>query len=193
MEKLKKKIEAEGTCLGTDLIKVDAFLNHQIDPVLMEQIATTFYEQVKDLPITKIVTIESGGIAPAYALATKLRVPLLFMKKSEPNTMEDPLYTQVFSYTKQKAYTLWVERKYLSPHDKILFLDDFLANGEAFKGAERLILEAGGEIVGVAALIEKVFQAGHTYIVDKHYPLFSLAPIQQIENGKIQWADSLIF
>lgn len=82
MEKLKKKIEAEGTCLGTDLIKVDAFLNHQIDPVLMEEIATTFYEQVKDLPITKIVTIESGGIAPAYALATKLRVPLLFMKRA---------------------------------------------------------------------------------------------------------------
>lgn len=190
MEALKKKIETDGLFLRGNIVKVDSFINHQIDPDLMIAMGNSLYEHFKHLPITKIVTIESSGIPPALIVASKMHVPLLFMKKSEPSTMLDPLFTTVFSYTKNKSYTLCVEKAYLSPSDRILFIDDFLANGEAFQGAETLIHQAGASILGVGILIEKAFQKGHAYILNRGYDLYALASIRTIYDNQIEWIES---
>lgn len=188
MNNLKKNIEEKGIFLDSDILKVDSFLNHQIDIDLVEEMGECFYEHFKNVPITKVVTLESSGIAPAYATARRLHVPMLFIKKSEPNTMQAPLSSSVYSFTKQRSYTICMEQDYLNENDRVLFIDDFLANGEAFKGVEQLIGQSGAKIVGVGICIEKRFQKGHSYICGQGYDLLALASIDHIENKKIIWA-----
>lgn len=188
MNKLKKTIEEKGVFINEDVLKVDSFLNHQIDVDLVEEMGQQFYEHFKDAGITKVVTIESSGIAPAYACARRLGTNMIFIKKSMPSTMIDPLYTSVYSFTKQKEYPICIEKGMLAPDDRVLFIDDFLANGEAFKGAEQLIRQTGAQIAGIGICIEKRFQKGHDYIVKAGYDLYSLASIASTDHKKIKWA-----
>ena len=188
MNPLKKKIEQCGVLLGGDVLKVDSFLNHQLDIPLIETIGECLANHFKNAGITKVVTIETGGIAPAYAAARRLGVPVIFLKKSEPRTMRQPLCVQVFSFTKQKSYNVCMESGLIEPDERVLFIDDFLANGEAFKGAESLIHQAGAHIAGVGICIEKRFQAGHQYVVGRGYDFCAVASIAAIENGTIHWA-----
>jgi xanthine phosphoribosyltransferase len=189
MEALKKIIEEKGIILPGDVLKVDNFLNHSIDTVLMEQIGEEFARHFAKDGITKVVTIESGGIAPAYATAAKLHVPLLFIKKTEPCTMIDPVSTSVFSYTKKKTYPLCVEKSMMTENDVLLFIDDFLANGEAFKGVEELARVQNAKLVGAGICIEKAWQKGHAYIANQDYDLFVLASLASLHDGKITWSD----
>lgn len=187
MEKLKQKIVAEGIIINEDILKVDSFLNHQIDATLIKEMGIIFSEYFKNKGITKVVTIESSGIAPSLICALYLNVPLVFIKKTHPSTMNNPYTAEVHSFTKNKCYTLCVDSQYLKPHDKVLFIDDFLANGEAFKGAEDLLKQANLSIEGVGIVIEKAFQKGHKYIIDQGYDLYALASIASLENNQIKW------
>ena len=132
MKLLEDVILEKGEILEGNILKVDSFMNHQIDPILMEKLGIEFAEYFKDRKITKVLTVESSGIAPSLMCALKLQVPLVFLKKTQPSTMRQPLTSEVFSYTKNKAYTLCMEKHFLNNDDIVLFIDDFLANGEAF-------------------------------------------------------------
>ena len=189
MKLLENAILEKGRILGNNILKVDTIINHQIDPVLMDKIGDEFYNYFKDKGITKIITVESSGIAPAMMTALKFNVPLLFLKKARPSTMANPITAEVFSYTKNKQYTLCAERSFIDDQDRILFIDDFLANGEAFKGVETIVYQTNAIIVGVGILIEKSFQAGHDYIVNKGYDLYSLANIKSFKDGKIEFSE----
>lgn len=189
MKALKNAIETRGHFINDEVLKVDSFLNHQIDCELVDEMGKEFYEHFKDKGITKVITIESSGIAPAYAAAIRLGVPMVFIKKAQPSTMQDPLSAQVFSFTKNKTYTICLESEYLDENDKVLFIDDFLANGEAFKGAEVLMTQKNVTITGVGIVIEKSFQKGHQYIVNKGYDLCALASIADVKDKKITWAN----
>ena len=189
MKLLENAILEKGRILGNNILKVDTIINHQIDPILMDKIGDEFYHYFKDKGITKIITVESSGIAPAMMTALKFNVPLLFLKKARPSTMANPITAEVFSYTKNKQYTLCAERSFIDDQDRILFIDDFLANGEAFKGVETIVSQTNAKIVGVGILIEKSFQAGHDYIVNKGYDLYSLANIKSFKDGKIEFSE----
>lgn len=189
MRSLCKKIQEKAVVLGDDLLKVDTFLNQQVDTALMEEMGKAFADHFRHENITKVVTIESSGIPPAYAAAVRLHVPMVFIKKNTPTTMVDPLHVQVYSFTKKKHYILCLERGLIKPGDRILFIDDFLANGEAFKAAESLIEKEGASIAGVGICIEKSFQAGRQYIKDKGYSFLPLASIKSLKNGQVLWED----
>lgn len=187
MKLLEEAILEKGIVLDGHILKVDSIINHQIDPVLMDELGKAFYEYFKNKGITKVLTVEASGIAPSLMCALRLNVPLVFLKKAKPSTMLDPLSVEVFSYTKNKSYTLCMEKRFVEDNDKILFIDDFLANGEAFKGVEAIIEQTNATIEGVGILIEKSFQKGHEYIVNKGYDLYTLADIKSFEDGKIQF------
>lgn len=187
MKLLEETILEKGEILNGNILKVDAFMNQQIDPFLMEKIGEEFADHFRNKQITKVLTVESSGIAPALMCAYKLNVPLVFLKKAQPSTMRDPLVSEVFSFTKNKTYTLCVEKKLIDEDDKVLFIDDFLANGEAFKGVEGIISQTHAQIGGIGIVIEKSFQKGHAYIEEKGYDLYSLASIKSLENGMISF------
>lgn len=185
MENLKRAILEKGTMIDDRIVKVDAFLNHQIDPKLVAEMGECFYEHFKNKKISKVVTIESSGIAPALMTALKLNVEMIFIKKTNPSTMIDAITTTVHSFTKNKTYSVCMESGYLNEDDTVLFIDDFLANGEAFRGAEEIIKKTGAKIAGVGIVIEKEFQKGHDYILKQGYDLYCLASINTIRNGVI--------
>lgn len=189
MDNLKKAIETKGLIISDEILKVDSFLNHQIDTKLVAEMADEFYQHFKDKNITKVITIESSGIAPSFITAYKLDVPMIFIKKAKPSTMQNPVSYEVFSFTKNKHYTICMEKDYISKDDNILFIDDFLANGEAFKAAEHLIQECEAKIAGVGIVIEKAFQKGHQYITEAGYDLCALASIASIKDKQITWAE----
>lgn len=186
MEKLKEKILSEGKALSNTILKVDSFLNHQVDVSLMKEIGEEFGRHFKDKNISKVVTIESSGISPATMVALYLNVPLVFFKKQKPNTLNnDILQTTVKSFTKGVSYELTVSKKFISKDENILIIDDFLANGEAASGAIRLIEKLGANIAGIGIVIEKSFQPGRKKIEDNGYEVYSLAKIKELSEGKI--------
>lgn len=190
MEELKKEIKEKGKAIGNEILKVDSFLNHQVDIRLMQKIGKEFAKYFNNKNITKVVTIESSGIAPATMTALELDVPLLILKKKKPNTMGDEfIQTPVKSFTKGNKYELTVSKKYIDKTDKILLIDDFLANGESASGAIRLIEELGGKVEGIGIVIEKSFQPGREKIEKKGYNIYSLARIKKLENGIIEFKD----
>lgn len=150
MSYLKEKIINDGVVIDESVLKVDSFLNHQIDPKVLKEITNEIVEYFKDRGITKVMTIEASGIAPAIQIAARFDVPMLFAKKAEPSTMKnEELYeTDIHSYTKNKTSRVIVSKKYLSADDKVLIIDDFLANGEAALGLIDLVEQAGGELAG---------------------------------------------
>ena len=153
----------------------------------IELVGIEFANYFKDKHFTKIVTIESSGIAPAVFAGLKMNLPVIFLKKSEPSTMKDPVYTEAFSFTKNRKYTLCMERSCLNPEDSVLFIDDFLANGQAFISAEDLVHQCNAKIDGIGIVIEKSFQKGRQLIEEKGYDIYSLARIQEMKDNKIVW------
>jgi len=183
---LEQKILNEGIVLSDQVLKVDAFLNHQIDPVLMQQIGKEFAARFKDAGITKIITIEASGIAPAIMTGLELGVPVIFARKYQSLTLKDDLYrSKVFSFTKQTESTIAISNKHISSSDKALVIDDFLANGQAALGLIDLIHQANAEVVGVGIVIEKSFQPGRDVLLEKGYRVESLARVKSLSDGKV--------
>ena len=188
MHALEQKILSEGIVLSDQVLKVDAFLNHQIDPVLMQQIGKEFAARFKDAGITKIITIEASGIAPAVMAGLELGVPVIFARKYQSLTLKDDLYrSKVFSFTKQIESTIAISNKHISASDKALVIDDFLANGQAALGLADLIHQAKAEVVGIGIVIEKSFKTGLQLLLDKGYRVESLARIKSLENGAVEF------
>lgn len=191
MDLLKEKIKNDGIVINENVLKVDNFLNHQVDTKLMDLIGTEFAHYFKNKNITKVVTIESSGIAPAYATALKLDVPLVIFKKQSYAILdtETTIQTPVHSFTKNTDYTLMASKKYLSENDNILIIDDFLANGQAAMGAYRILKEAGSSVAGVGIVIEKSFQDGRKKLEDLGLDVYSLARISKISSEGIEFLD----
>ncbi|UVE17686.1 xanthine phosphoribosyltransferase [Pseudomonas sp. LS44] len=190
MEALKQKILAEGIVISEQVLKVDAFLNHQIDPALMQQVGHAFAERFRDQGITKIVTIEASGIAPAVMAGLELGVPVIFARKYQSLTLKDNLYiSKVFSFTKQSESTIAISAKHLSAADHVLVIDDFLANGHAAKALIDLISQAGASIAGIGIVIEKSFQEGRTLLESEGYRVESLARVQALADGRVTFLD----
>lgn len=186
MNKLERKIVEEGQVLPGNILKVDHFINHMIDTELFQDMGQEFYDVFKKAGVTKILTLEVSGIALAYAAAIHFKVPVLFAKKIQSLTLGNDVYTsRVYSYTKQKSYDIVVDRKYILPEDRVLIIDDFLANGEALKGLIDLCDQAGSQVVGVGIGIEKAFQPGGKNFREKGYKVHSVARIQGFSGNKV--------
>ena len=184
MYALEQKILSEGIVLSDEVLKVDAFLNHQIDPVMMQLIGKEFAARFKDAGITKIITIEASGIAPAIMAGLELGVPVIFARKYQSLTLKDDLYrSKVFSFTKQTESTIAISNKHISSADKALVIDDFLANGQAALGLIDLIHQAKAEVVGVGIVIEKSFQPGRDILLEKGYRVESWARVKSLAKG----------
>lgn len=190
MQLLKDKILKEGIAVNEDILKVDSFINHQVDPELMEAIAKEFAAYFKEKGVTKVVTIESSGIAPALFTAKELGVPMVIFKKQPSKILNDDLYqTIVTSFTKGTSYELTLSKKFIDESDHVLIIDDFLANGEAATGAIRLLRMAHATVAGVGILIEKSFQPGRAKLLDSGVDVYSLARIQKLGTDFISFAD----
>ncbi|MBA4068881.1 MULTISPECIES: xanthine phosphoribosyltransferase [Acinetobacter] len=188
MHALEQKILAEGIVLSEEVLKVDSFLNHQIDPVMMQLIGQEFARLFKDAGITKIITIEASGIAPAVMAGLELGVPVIFARKYQSLTLKDDLYrSKVFSFTKQTESTIAISNKHISSTDKVLVIDDFLANGQAALGLADLIHQANAEVVGIGIVIEKSFQPGRDLLLEKGYRVESLARVKSLANGTVEF------
>ena len=191
MDLLKEKIKNDGIVINENVLKVDNFLNHQVDTKLMDLIGKEFADYFKSKNITKVVTIESSGIAPAYATALKLDVPLVIFKKQSSAILdtETTIQTPVHSFTKNTDYILMASKKYLSENDNILIIDDFLANGQAAMGAYRILKEAGSSVAGIGIVIEKSFQDGRKKLEDLGLDVYSLARVSKISSDSIEFLD----
>jgi xanthine phosphoribosyltransferase len=190
VEALKQKIREEGIVLSDQVLKVDAFLNHQIDPRLMQQVGHEFAERFRDLGITKIVTIEASGIAPAVMAGLELGVPVIFARKFQSLTLKtDLLISKVFSFTKQTESTIAISARHLTAADKVLVIDDFLANGHAAKALIDLIRQAGASVAGIGIVIEKSFQEGRSLLESEGYRIESLARVASLADGQVTFLD----
>ncbi|WP_170242026.1 xanthine phosphoribosyltransferase [Streptococcus suis] len=189
MQALEERILKDGNVLGETILKVDSFLTHQVDYKLMKKMGQVLADAYRTKGITKVVTIEASGIAPAVYVAESLDVPMIFAKKHKNITMTEGILTaEVYSFTKQVTSTVSIASKFLSPEDKVLIVDDFLANGQAAKGLIDIIQQAGATVVGVGIVIEKSFQDGRQLLIDTGVPVTSLARIDRFENGQVVFA-----
>lgn len=192
MKRLHDMINQEGIVLSEQVLKVDAFLNHQVDPTLMWEIAYEFMDRFQDAGITRILTIEAGGIAPAMMTALRLGVPMVYARKTKSVTLnEGTISAEVFSFTKQQPNTITVAEKYLQPGERVLIIDDFLANGEAAFGLARLVEQAGAEVAGFGIVIEKSFQPGRQKLIEAGFRVESLARVESLKDGKATFVDSV--
>lgn len=188
MEKLKRRILEEGRALNDQVLLVDSFLNHQVDPALMRDIGNEFARRFRDAGITRVATIESSGIAPALMTALALNVPMVILKKSVSSILkEGVLQTEVFSFTKNASYQLTLKGRYVQPGDRVLLIDDFLANGEAAFGGIRLIERAGAQVAGVGVVIAKAFQPGLNKLREAGYAVEALAPVRHMAENVIEF------
>ena len=186
MKELQERIKKDGIAVNEDILKVDSFINHQVDPVLMQHIGEAFAEHFKDQGITKVATIESSGIAPALMTAMCMGLPMIILKKQPSKILNDNLFqTEVTSFTKGTSYELTLSSKFVSEKDHVLIIDDFLANGEAATGAIRLIRKAHATVAGLGVLIEKAFQPGREKLESQGIHVYAQASIKAFENGKV--------
>ncbi len=186
MDILKKRILQDGKCYEGGILKVDSFINHQMDPMLMHKIAQEFVARFKNEHINKIVTIEASGIAPAIMVGYIMQLPVVFVKKKQPKTMENMLTTTVHSFTKDRDYTVCISNNFLTPEDHVLFIDDFLAYGNAALGMIDLINKSGATLSGMGFIIEKAFQDGGKILREKDVHVESLAIIDDLSNCEIK-------
>lgn len=190
MKQLEDKIRDEGQALSDQVLKVDAFLNHQVDPGLMRAIGQEFAERFRNEQIDRIVTLESSGIAPAMMTALELGIPFVFARKRKSLTLQDDLVeADVYSFTKQETNRISLSRRFVQPGEHILVIDDFLANGEAALGLTQLVESAGATVAGVGIVIEKSFQPGREKLIGKGYRVESLARIARLEAGTISFME----
>lgn len=189
MRKLQDRIRQEGAILSDKVLKVDSFLNHQVDTELALAIGEEFAAAFADAGITKVLTIEASGIQFAMAAGIALKVPFVYAKKKKALTQgPDVLYADVYSFTREESYRITVDRKYLNPGDNILIVDDFLATGAALVGLVDIVRESGAKLAGVGCVIEKSFQEGRSLLEDKDVRIVSLARIASMEPGNIHFA-----
>ena len=188
MNCLEARIAKDGVVKEGNVLKVDSFLNHQMDIALMNEIGKEFYERFKGKPINKILTIEASGIAIAYAVAQQFKVPVLFAKKSKSINIAGDIYTaEVESFTHKNKNTVVVSKQFLSAEDHVLIIDDFLANGCALQGLISIVDQAGGTVEGIGIAVEKGFQVGGQIIRNLGYHLESLAIVESMnhETGEV--------
>lgn len=186
MKLLEERIIKDGIVKPGNILKVDSFLNHQIDIKLMNEIGREMKEIFKDRKITKILTIEASGIAIASIAAQYFDVPVLFAKKAKSQNLDGDLYTSVVrSFTYGKDYTITVSKKFINSDDHVLIIDDFLAVGSAMKGLIDVCGQAGATVEGIGIMVEKGFQEGGKYLRDNGYNLHSMAIVESMEDGKI--------
>ena len=185
MDLLKERIMQEGRCFPGGILKVDSFVNHQMDPILMMDLAKEFVRLFKDIKYNKIVTIEASGIAPAIMVGYLTHLPVVFVKKKKPKTMEGMITSVVHSFTKDCDYTVCVSDSYLTPDDHVIFIDDFLANGNASKGVKDLCEKAGATIEAMGFIIEKAFQHGGDFLRKEGMRYEALATVESLDDCKI--------
>ncbi|CDD81828.1 MULTISPECIES: xanthine phosphoribosyltransferase [Bacteroidaceae] len=189
MKALKERILRDGKCLEGGILKVDNFINHQMDPILMKSIGVEFVRRFASDRIDKVITVEASGIAPAIMVGYLLELPVVFAKKKKPSTMDNMLVTSVYSFTKNRSYDVCVSKDFLCKGDRVLFIDDFLANGNAAKGILDLVQQAGAEVVGMGFIIEKSFQHGGDMLREMGIKVESLAIIDSLDNCQIKIRD----
>lgn len=191
MSYLKDRILKDGKAINENVLKVDSFLNHQIDPEVMKEVSRELADYFGEKGVTKVMTIEASGIAPAIWVAAEFDEPMLFAKKTEPSTLksEDQYVTEVHSFTKNKTSRVLVSKRYLSADDRVLIIDDFLANGQAALGLVDLVKQAGAEVVGIGICIEKSFQPGRQKLEDAGLDVYSVARIKSLGEGAIEFEE----
>ena len=188
MKLLEDRIRSDGEVLPGNVLKINSFLNHQVDPELMKKVGEEFSHLFKDSGITKVLTCEASGIAPGVMTAYELHVPLVFARKKKPATLNDAVYwADVYSYTKKVTNQICVEQKFLHKDDRLLIIDDFLANGEAVKGMINIANQAGAEVAGVGIVVAKTFQGGSDWIKEHGYRLEALAEIDSLANNQVHF------
>ena len=188
MKLLEDRIRSDGEVLPGNVLKINSFLNHQVDPELMKKVGEEFSQLFKDSGVTKVLTCEASGIAPGVMTAYELHVPMVFARKKKPATLNDAVYwADVYSYTKKVTNQICVEQKFLDQDDCLLIIDDFLANGEAVKGMINIANQAGAQIAGVGIVVAKTFQGGSEWIKDHGYHLEALAEIASLANNQVHF------
>ncbi|WP_100407034.1 xanthine phosphoribosyltransferase [Bacillus solitudinis] len=193
MDLLKQAIREKGNVLSENVLKVDTFLNHQIDTKLMGDVGKEFARLFKSAGITKVLTIESSGIAPSFMAATELDVPLIFARKKKSLTMTDNVYSsQVYSFTKQETNEITVSKDFLKAGDQVLIIDDFLANGQAALGLIDIVHQANAHVSGLGIVIEKSFQDGRKRLEKCGIRVESLARVKSLENGNVTFVDDFV-
>jgi xanthine phosphoribosyltransferase len=190
VDSLKIRILTDGKNLGNGILKVDGFINHQVDPELMDACGQELARRFRRVQPSKILTAEISGIAPAVTTGHHLGIPVVYARKTKPITMPDTIFlTLAPSHTKGRMVELIVSPEYLGPGERILIIDDFLASGQTIMGLVRLIQAAGSSVVGIGTLIEKRFEGGANIFSDLNVPIESLAIITDMSEGKIVFAD----
>lgn len=193
MKLLKEKIKQDGVVLSDSILKVDSFLNHQIDPVLMKEIGDEFVKRFQNENITKILTIESSGISPAVMAGLNLGVNVIFARKRKSLTLVDELYTaSVHSFTKNVTNEIAVSKSFINENDHVLVIDDFLANGQAALGLLDIVEQAGATVAGIGIVIEKAFQDGGKLLRNKGIRVESLAEIEKLDNGQVIFKEEVM-
>ena len=188
MKLLEDRIRSDGEVLPGNVLKINSFLNHQVDPELMKKVGEEFSRLFKDSGVTKVLTCEASGIAPGVMAAYELHVPMVFARKKKPATLNDAVYwADVYSYTKKVTNQICVEQKFLHKDDHLLIIDDFLANGEAVKGMINIANQAGAEVAGVGIVVAKTFQGGSDWLKEHGYRLEALAKIASLANNQVHF------
>ncbi|AWB44182.1 xanthine phosphoribosyltransferase [Paenibacillus sp. CAA11] len=190
MELLKKRILEEGTVVSDQVLLLDAILTHQVDPELTMEMGRAFADKFKDDGVTRIVTLESSGIAVAFATANELKVPMVFARRKR-TLLADPdvLVERVPSFTKGIVTDILLSRQFISPSDRILFIDDIIANGDAARGLVRLVERSGAQLIGAGIVVEKTFQPGANALREQGIRLESLVKIKSLENGQVHFSE----
>lgn len=195
MELLKERIRKDGKIKAGNVLKVDSFLNHQMDTDLLQEIGKEFKRRFSDVEINKILTIEASGIGIACVVAQQFHVPVVFAKKNQTKNIAGDVYTsKVESYTHGRTYDIIVSKEFLGRGDKVLLIDDFLANGKALEGLASLVKDSGAELVGAGIVIEKGFQVGGDLLRKQGIRLESLAIVESMdeESGEIVFRDDKV-
>ncbi|WP_294880291.1 xanthine phosphoribosyltransferase [uncultured Lactobacillus sp.] len=188
MKLLEDRIRSDGEVLPGNVLKINSFLNHQVDPELMKKVGEEFSRLFKDSGVTKVLTCEASGIAPGVMAAYELHVPMVFARKKKPATLNDAVYwADVYSYTKKVTNQICVEQKFLHKDDHLLIIDDFLANGEAVKGMINIANQSGAEVAGVGIVVAKTFQGGSDWLKEHGYRLEALAEIASLANNQVHF------
>ena len=190
MQELNEKIKQFGTVLPGNVLKVDAFLNHQVDPELMLHVGQEFARRFAGEGITKIWTVESSGIAPAVMTGLAMKLPVIFARKHKSLTLNNNMYVaDVYSYTKKTTNRISISKKYVAPYDKGLMIDDFLANGQDVEGMLEIADQAGIQVAGAGIVIEKSFQPGGQELRDRGVRVESLARIKSLADNQIEFEE----
>lgn len=189
MEELKQRIAAEGQNLGDGILKIDSLLNHQIDPGLIMRCGAELGRRFAGKGVTRILTAEVSGIAPAFATGAAMNVPVVYARKVKPVTMYGPVFLETApSHTKGVDVNLLVAAEFMPPGERVLIIDDFLASGRTLKSLVRIVRSARSELVGIGAIVEKTFEGGRELLAKYEVPVEALVSIVSMENGKIHFA-----